>query len=378
MTEKLYDKDSFIQQFFATVISCEQTDDGFDVVLDRTAFFPEGGGQPSDIGTINDYQVFDVQIKDEIIVHKVKNAVNVGETVNCVLDFERRFDFMQQHSGEHIVSGIVHSMLGYENVGFHLSEETVTLDFNGTFTEEQIIEIERRANRCVWENVAFKTYYPSKLQLKTLEYRSKKELEGAVRIVEAENIDRCACCAPHVKSASQIGFIKLLDHEKVRTGTRFQLKCGGRALDDYNDKYRNVRNIGTLLSAKHENTYNAVLKLNETLDGQKQLNNELKKRLVNALVASSANSNILFVDGLDIKELQMLSDALHKTYGGIRAVFSSSNGGYNFAICDESDKLDEFFAAFRKDFTVRGGGRNGMVQGSVAADEDSLKSYFQF
>lgn len=378
MTEKLYDKDSFIKEFDARVISCKESDGGFEVVLDCTAFFPEGGGQPADNGTLNGQIVLDVQIKENEIVHIVSKAFEVGEAVKGIIDFDRRFDFMQQHSGEHIVSGIVHEMLGYENVGFHLSDETVTLDFNGMFTEEQILEIEKRANTKVWHNVAFKTYYPTETELKGLKYRSKKELEGDVRIVEIENTDMCACCAPHVKTAAQIGLIKLLDYEKLRGGTRFQLKCGGRALRDYNEKYNNVKNIGALLSAKQENAYNAVLKLNETYDHQKQLNNELKKRLVNALVASSGENNVLFEDGLDIKELQLLSDALHREYGGLRAVFSKTENGYNFAICDESAELDEFFARFRKDFAVRGGGRNGMVQGSVTADEVSLKTYFQF
>ncbi len=377
-TEKLYDTDSFLSEFEATVLSCEENNGRFSVTLDKTAFFPEGGGQPSDRGFINGAEVFDVRIENDIIYHTVSSGFSVGEKVKGKLDFARRFDFMQQHSGEHIVSGIVNKMLGYDNVGFHLSEDTVTLDFNGNFTDEQIEEIEKAANKSVWQNVAFRTYYPSFLQLSSLDYRSKKELEGDVRIVEINGTDRCACCAPHVKSAAQIGIIKLLDSEKMRGGTRFQLKCGGRALEDYNEKYHNAKNIGAMLSAKQNEIFDAVESLKASLDNEKHNVSEIKKRLISKIVELSDDKTAFFEKGLDIKELQLLSDALYRKSGKMRAVFSETDGGFSFAMCGEAEGLDKFFTDFKSSFNVRGGGRNGMVQGTVLCSEKDLKLYFQF
>ncbi|MEE1074620.1 MAG: alanyl-tRNA editing protein [Acutalibacteraceae bacterium] len=234
MTEKLYDIDSHLKEFTATVIDSYQKADGYVTVLDRTAFFPEGGGQASDIGYINDAEVYDVRIQDGIIYHYTTKPFKKGETVLGKLDFERRFDFMQQHSAEHIVSGIAHKYYACENVGFHLGEDIVTLDFDKSLTREDILRIEALSNEAVFKNVGIKAYYPDSEAIKAIEYRSKKEIEGAVRIVEIEGVDSCACCAPHVNFSGEIGLIKLLGFERLRGGVRIELKAGRRALEDYN------------------------------------------------------------------------------------------------------------------------------------------------
>lgn len=377
-TVKLYDLDSHLSFFEAKVVSCEKAGDKFAVILDKTAFFPEGGGQPSDIGTLGSAKVLDVQIENDTIYHYTDCALNVGDMVEGKLDFERRFRFMQNHSGEHIVSGIVNSLYGLDNVGFHLNEELVTLDFNGILNIEQILLIEQEANRRVWQNVKFKTYYPTADELEKLEYRSKKELDGDIRIVEIENTDRCACCAPHVKTAGEIGMIKLLDTEKMRGGSRIVMKCGQYALDDYNTKYQNVRKISELLSSKQENSAEAVLSLSDKLNDEKHRCAELQKRIAELLVdTATSDTYCIFADGLDRKELQLIADRLYKTYGGIRAVFSPCEDGFAFSICGD-DTLDNVFADFKAKFTVRGGGRNGMVQGTVIGEEEAIKSFFSF
>ena len=237
MTEKLYDIDSHLKEFTATVIDSYEKADGYFTVLDRTAFFPEGGGQASDIGYINDVKVYDVRIQDGIIYHYTVKPFKKGESVVGKLNFEQRFDFMQQHSAEHIVSGIAHKYYGCENVGFHLGADIVTLDFDKILTRDDILKIESLSNEAVFRNVAINAYYPDSEALKSIEYRSKKEIDGAVRIVEIEGVDACACCAPHVKKSGEIGLIKLLGSEKLRGGVRIELKAGKRALDDYNEKY---------------------------------------------------------------------------------------------------------------------------------------------
>lgn len=379
MTEKLYDKDSFIKEFTAKVLDSYPKADGFFTILDHTAFFPEGGGQPSDIGYINDSKVYDVQIKDGIIYHYTTKQFQKGEEVTGVLDFPRRFDFMQQHSGEHIMSGIAHSLYGCENVGFHLSDDIVTLDFDKPLDDKQISEIEAKANQKIFENVAFYTYYPDKQTLNNLNYRSKKELEGDIRIVEIENTDMCACCAPHVKTAGQIGLIKVVGREKLRGGVRLEIKCGKRALSDYKTKHNNISAISSALCVKQDETATAVDRLLLQIAELKAKLTDIKRKAVMEKVESFNTEKEItaeFYEDLEIKDLQHIADLLYKKCGGIRAVFSETENGFCFAVCSDNDRLDNWFKEFKSAFTVKGGGRNGMVQGTVTAEKQALSDFF--
>lgn len=377
MTERLYDKDSFLKEFTATVLDSYEKADGYFTVLDKTAFFPEGGGQPSDVGFLDNARVYDVQINEGVIYHYTTKQFQKGQTVTGRIDFNRRFDFMQQHSAEHIVSGIAHSLYGCENVGFHLSEDIVTLDFDKFLTDDKLFQIEELANRRVYENAAFNCYYPEVETLKILSYRSKKELEGAVRIVEIENTDVCACCAPHVKNAGQIGIIKLLDREKLRGGIRIELKAGKRALADYNEKYSNVQKISSALAVAQKDAAVGVGRLLNTLGEQKAKITELKlEKIKNFAVSFKPKSPItaIFEDSLTVRDLQVFADSIHKIHGGIRGVFSETENGFAFAIC--GDGLEKFFGSFKSAFSVKGGGRNGMVQGTVVAERKEIEEFF--
>lgn len=377
-TARLFDEDSYLKEFTANVLSCEPFGEKWAVILDKTAFFPEAGGQPSDKGTLGGADVLDVQIdKDGVITH-ICDAPMRENTVCGTVDFARRFVFMQNHTGEHIISGIVHKLYGLDNIGFHLSEDKfVTLDFNGDLTRTQLDDIEMRANRIVWDGAPVLAYYPDAQDLKNISYRSKKELDGDIRIVSIEGCDVCACCAPHVKDASAVGVIKLLDTEKMHGGTRIVMKCGKWALYDYREKYANVAAISAVTSAKQQDTADAVEKLYNQLTAEKQRVSALKRRLIAEMVKTAdPDCGAVFEDGLDIKEMQLFADGLYKAYGGIKGVFSSAVDGYGFAICGGAEELDEFFADFKKKFAVRGGGRNGMVQGNVTADEDKIKLCF--
>lgn len=378
MTEKLYDIDSHLKEFTATVIDSYQKADGYVTVLDRTAFFPEGGGQASDIGYINDAEVYDVRIQDGIIYHYTTKPFKKGETVLGKLDFERRFDFMQQHSAEHIVSGIAHKYYACENVGFHLGEDIVTLDFDKSLTREDILRIEALSNEAVFKNVGIKAYYPDSEAIKAIEYRSKKEIEGAVRIVEIEGVDSCACCAPHVNFSGEIGLVKLLGFERLRGGVRIELKAGRRVLEDYNEKYLNVSKISSALCVKQNETADAVERLQKQLSDMKFELTGVKKQILLSKVESFVSERYvtaLFEEALEIKDLQYLADALYKKAGGVRAVFSPISDGFSFAICGDEAKLSEFFKAFKESFSVRGGGRGTMVQGTVVTTKDELISF---
>ena len=379
MTEKLYDKDSHLQEFSATVLSCEKSGENHSVILDKTAFFPEGGGQESDRGNIGEAVVLDVQIVGNEIIHYIDRPLNIGKEYACNLNWDRRFRNMQNHSGEHIVSGIVHRLYGLNNVGFHLGAE-MTVDFDGAISKEQLLEVERLANKAVWENVPIRAYYPDERELKALDYRSKLELTENVRIVDIEGYDLCACCAPHVKKTGEIGLIKILDSFKNKGGVRIFIKCGIDALDDYKDKYLNVQKISNLLSVKQYEAAAAVDRLSDENRELKFKIASLKKRLIAEKTKSfvpESDKTAVFEEGLEIKELQLFADSLYKKSGGIRGVFSGEEGNYSFAICGEETALDLFFKEFKQKFNVRGGGRNGMVQGTVAADKNEIEGFFR-
>ena len=379
MTEKLYDKDSHLKEFSATVLSCEKSGENYAVILNKTAFFPEGGGQESDRGNLGEAAVLDVQIKDGEIIHFTDRPLNIGGEYACILNWERRFRNMQNHSGEHIVSGLTHKLYGLNNVGFHLGAE-MTVDFDGLLSREQLSEVERLANKAVWENVPIRAYYPIDNELKDLNYRSKLELTENVRIVDIEGYDLCACCAPHVKRTGEIGIIKILDSFKNKGGVRIFIKCGTDALGDYNDKYFNVLKISNLLSVKQNEAAAAVDRLNDENRELKFQISHLKKRLIEEKAknfAPGSDKTALFEENLDIKELQLFADAIYKKSGGIRAVFSGKENNYSFAICGGETALDLFFKSFKARFSVRGGGRNGMVQGTVVADRREIESFFR-
>ena len=380
MTEKLYDKDSHLKEFSATVLSCEKSGENYSVILDKTAFFPEGGGQESDRGNIGEAAVLDVRIVSGEIIHCTDRPLNIGEEYACNLNWDRRFRNMQNHSGEHIVSGIVHRLYGLNNVGFHLGAE-MTVDFDGAISREQLLEVERLANKAVFQNVPIRAYYPDEKELKALDYRSKLELTENVRIVDIKGYDLCACCAPHVKKTGEIGLIKILDSFKNKGGVRIFIKCGIDALDDYNDKYLNVQKISNLLSVKQ---YEAALAVDRLSDENRELKFEiasLKKRLIAEKTKSfvpESDKTAVFEEGLDIKELQLFADSLYKKSGGIRGVFSGEECNYSFAICGEETALDLFFKEFKENLNAKGGGRNGMVQGTVAADKNEIEGFFRF
>ena len=260
-TEKLYYIDSHLFDFEATVLDCRETEKGWAVILDRTAFFPEGGGQQADTGFIGAAPVTDVQERGGEILHSCGQALPVGAHLPCRIDREQRLVRMQNHSGEHIVSGLAHKLYGCENVGFHMGEDCMTIDFDRELSWQQLMEVETLANKAVRDNLPVLCSFPEGEALEKLEYRSKLELTENVRIVEIPGIDRCACCAPHVERTGEIGLIKIMEAERHRGGVRLSLCCGMLALKDYRVKQENIAAISQTLSAKRHETAGAVSRL---------------------------------------------------------------------------------------------------------------------
>lgn len=380
MTEKLYYIDSHLYEFEASVLSSEESENGFLTVLDRTAFFPEGGGQYGDKGEINGICVKDTFIKDGIIYHLTEGKLNSGEKVFCKLDKKRRFRNMQNHSGEHIISGIVHNLFGFDNVGFHLGEDYVTMDFNGILTTEDINKVERLANKAVFEDRRVSAFYPDPETLASIDYRSKLDLKENVRLVFIDGIDVCACCAPHVNTTGEIGLIKILDCKKNKSGVRLSIKCGSDALEDYNALLDNSLKISDLLSAPLYSSYSFAERLAEE-------NKELKRQIgimrTESLIKDVEKGDyterplVLFLDGAAIPDMiSVLNAAVKKT--GTAAVVLSGNDedGYTFVLSSEKVDVTEKKEEINSALSGRGGGRNGMLQGKFAATRNKIEEFF--
>ena len=379
MTEKLYDKDAYISEFEAAVLSVGEDERGHYAVLDKTAFFPEQGGQYSDKGTIGGVRVTDVQIVGGEIRHYADAPLEAGKRYDCRLVFVERFMKMQNHTGEHIVSGIVHSMYGFENVGFHLGDGDMTMDYDGFLTRDQLREIEYKANEAIIADIPVYTEYPCPEKLATLKYRSKLDLTENVRIVTIPGIDTCACCAPQVKKTGEVGIIKLLDAFRHRGGIRIHALCGYDALADYNAKYDAIQKIALTLTTKQEDAADAVDRLiAENAQLRYQLTgarNELLRMKASMLAPTDGNL-VVFEDTSDMDALRGIFNEAVGKCGGICAVFGKKDGGYAYVIGSRTVDMADETKKINGSLGGRGGGRNGMIMGSVTADESEIRKYF--
>ena len=401
---KLFYEDINITEFEASVISCEKSvkDGLYELVLDATAFFPEEGGQSADKGfliikddntnlsqslekeftpeSMNHIEVKDVQIKGDTIYHYISHYIECGTIVFGHVDKAQRFDFMQQHSGEHIISGLVNKKYGYNNVGFHLSVNEVTLDFDGVLSAEQLSEIELAANKVIYHNLPIIISYPTNDELNNLSYRSKIEIDGQVRIVTIPGVDVCACCAPHVSSTGEIGIIKITQSQSYKGGVRLHILCGERALRDYCEKQNSVSAIAADMSIKQAQIYEGYSRLKEDLFKQKEAFNELQMKYLSLMIDSLPTPDVagnvtLFVEAMDNIALRNTVNSLVEKYKGFSCVFSGSDEeGYRFIAGSKELDCNELANVFRKELSAKCGGSRQMIQGSVVAKRNDLES----
>ena len=382
MTEKLFYEDGYLKEFRGTVLSCtkDQKEGQYKVVLDRSTFFPEGGGQYGDTGWLDDVEVLDTQEKDGVIWHRTNAPLTEGQEITGKLNWEQRFDKMQQHTGEHIVSGIVHKWFGYNNVGFHLGDEVCTMDFDGEISREQLEKIEWEANRAVVENVEVLVSYPSQKELESLEYRSKIEIEGQVRIVRIGDVDMCACCAPHVSRTGEVGMIKVISCDRHRGGCRMTIQCGDRALEDYRKKQEGVTAVSVALSAPPEKVGDAVLHMKEQMDQiRMKLNQMQASYLAGKLEEIKADDKFvcLFEEELDnIAVRNFVNDACERCQGICAAFVGTDETGYRYIIGSSSTDVREFAKKLNEAFSGKGGGKPEMVQGSLKGSRSDIEKLF--
>ena len=379
MTEKLYYKDSYIKEFDACVTGCYECDGAYEITLDRTAFFPEEGGQYADTGKISGVSVLAVREDSSEIYHKISAPLAVGASVHGEIDFEDRFEKMQCHTAEHILSGVLHTLFGVDNVGFHLGGEDVTLDISSPLTWEELLCAEERVNRAIFENIEVVAVYPTPEQLSSLEYRSKLDITENVRIINIPGYDSCACCAPHVKRTGECGSMKILDSEKLRGGMRIHITVGKRAYRTYKKMYENLSSISRSLSVPRLEAAAAVEKLTSDLESLKNAYKHARlsyfEREAELIEGTEDNLVLCYADAT-YDELRAIANAASGKALGVLVLLSGQDGDYKYVISSSSVDLRAECKKINAALCGRGGGSQSMVQGSFAAALSDIKKYF--
>ena len=376
---KLYYDSAYIKEFEAQVLSCQEGKKGWEIILSATAFYPEGGGQPADTGLLGNVRVTDVHEKDGQVVHYTDGPLPVGEMVRGVIDWDRRFQHMQEHSGEHLVSGLIHQRFGYDNVGFHMGTDEVTIDFNGVLEWGDLMAIEEKANGMIWENLEISAVYPEKDELDAMEYRSKKELTGAVRIVSIPGGDVCACCGTHVERTGEIGLVKFLSMIHYKGGVRISLLCGKRAVEDYERKRDQVQKISVLLSARPGEISRAVEKLkDEEAKLQEKLVAAYDKLIASEVRDIKEGDGDIFILEPDFEAIQLrhlvnrlLEEKKGKT---VLALGGAAEGSFLYVLGSRDGDMRRLPRELNGLLNGRGGGSAQMAQGTFFATKDQLQA----
>lgn len=379
MTEKLYYSDGHLSRFTARVTSCEKEDGTWAVKLDRSAFFPGGGGQEADEGVLSDMKLLGLREEGEDIVHLTPAPLEPGALVEGRIDWPLRFSRMQGHSGEHILSGTVHRLFGYDNVGFHMGEEAITIDYSGELSREDLSRAELEANRAIWRDVPVRTLLPTPGELAAMDYRSKKELTGQVRIVEIEGVDLCACCAPHVSHSGEVGLLKIIDSMRHRGGTRLTLLCGEAALLDYEALHENNAAVSAALSAKRLETGGAIARVMAEQEERRAELTKLKRELLQLKAAAlrpTEGSICIFESDIDMITLRELVNAGSELAGKVCAGFAGTDGDYKYIIGSRTVPLRARAKEINAAIDGRGGGSDAMIQGTSRARREDIERYF--
>lgn len=377
-TEKIYYADCHCATFRARVLECSETEGGFAVTLDRTAFYPLGGGQAADTGTLGDVRVLDTREEGEKIAHLCDGPLTVGSTVDGQIDYEARFVRMQQHTGEHIVSGILHRLYGCHNTGFHMNQTGIVIDFDAVIPAEKLPEIEREANEAIWKNIPLHIWTPGPEALEQVPYRTKRALPWPVRIVEVPGFDICACCGVHVAATGEIGLIKLLSAIPCRGGTRIEMAAGRAAFDLMNAVFDQNRQVSRLLSAQLTQTAQGAEQLLDTLNGWKYRAGALERQLFayQAAAMEGMGDCFFFADGLNPEGLRNLTDQASAKTGGIAAGFSRNENGFHYCLALPGGDLRGLNRELTAALNGRGGGKPNFQQGSVKAEEREIQAFF--
>ena len=387
-TQKYYEADAYRREADAVILAAEPDGRGSGkLALDGTVFYPEGGGQPADHGTLTlpdgaRLTVTDVHEQGGVIWHRVDalpDTAAPGTAVTGRIDWAWRFDKMQQHTGEHILSGILHQMFGAENVGFHIGSDAVRMDTSVPISAEGLREAELAANRIVWQNLPVLITYPTREELARMTYRSKKEIEGQVRIVTIPGADVCACCGTHTAATGAVGQIKILAAENYKGGVRLSIVCGERALLAAQAMRQRQADIGALLSAKPSETAHAVHRVYDEYTALKFAHFGLCSELFDALAAQvvPGADAIRIVPGLDPDGLHRLAARLSEATTGLCAALTANEKGTGYCLAQAGGDVRALTKALNTALNGRGGGKPGICQGSCAAAPEQVETFLK-
>ena len=378
MTRKLFYEDPNLAEFTGKVLSCTAENDRWAVILDATAFYPEGGGQAADVGVLGGVSVLDTQERGEEIVHYCDAPLEIGAVVTGKIDWEHRFDLMQQHTGEHIVSGLLNRRFGYQNTGFHVGKDVMEVDFDGPLTPADVAWVELEANKAIWQNLPVKCWYPTEEELPNVFYRTKRALPWPVRIVQVGDVDSCACCGIHVTSAGQVGLIKIISCVKFHQGVRLEMVCGQRAYRYVASVFDQNKQISQLFSAKLLETADAARKISETLNAERIRSAALEKQVLAQTAESYVNREDVLHFGTDLSgaALRELAEQISLRCSGIAAVFSGEEGRYSYCLASKSSDLRPLGKEMTAALNGRGGGKPEFQQGTVNATKAQIEAFF--
>lgn len=378
-TEKLYYENCRLAVFPARVLACREREGGFAVTLDRTAFYPGGGGQAADSGYLGAARVTGMAEENGEILHLCDRPLTPGETLEGRIDWLPRFIRMQQHTGEHILSGILHKEYGFHNVGFHMNLERIQVDFDGPIPPERLPELESAVNTAIWQNLPVRCYVPGPEELETLSYRTKRALPWPVRIVEIPGFDRCACCGVHVAFTGEAGPVKLWSAVPFRGGTRLEMSCGIPALNQLNAVYSQAKEVSRLLSAPVTGIGAAAGELQDQLGKTKYRARQLELESIRAGAEKYRGRGdlLLFRQALDPELLVTLADTTAECARGTAAVFAGTGDSWRWCVIDKTKDLRPLMKEMFQTLSARGGGKPNFQQGSAKGEKEAILAFFR-
>ena len=290
-TVKLFYEDQYIKSFEASIVDIKEKEGKYYITLDKTAFFPGGGGQSSDLGTIDGLNVIDIIEEKNEIIHILNEKPKTIENVHCEIDWNRRFDGMQQHLGQHVLSGCFFNLFNANTVGIHLGKDISTVDIVGTISEEQIIEVERKANEIILENHKVEFVMTTRKEAKSLGLRRELATKDqGIRVVKIQDLDINACCGVHPNSTLELQLIRIKGIENHKGNTRIEFLAGNRAVLNYLDSDRILGKVCNTLSAGYEEVEKSISNLLHNYREVREENSKIRIKLaefeVNELVQS--------------------------------------------------------------------------------------------
>lgn len=383
-TIKLYYESAYLRDFEANVLEISNYDEKWQIALDATCFYPGGGGQPPDLGILGEVVVKDCYAKNGIIYHILENKPNftIGDKIAGSVDFPRRFAFMQNHTGEHLLSGLAKSRYNATNVGFHMSERGFTIDFDLPLTKENLDELEACANELVNLGGAIDLRFVKGDILQGATARSKKDFghEENVRLVEIPGWDLCACAGLHVADLAEVSIVKIAGCQRYKGGVRLNVFCGSDALWDYSRKNDIVQKTSSMLSAETDNITGAITRLKEVGISLKKEADSLKNRIFELQAATVPNESALvyFIeDSLESDDLRRFA-AVVAERAKIAVALTKQGNVVKYAACGhDNTALADFAAALNAALDGKGGISGGVAQGALKADFAAVCTYLE-